>query len=170
MIVGEIEPITVDFGRFYQFGAAEADVIIFSNPEASDYSVTVTSTEYCDAIGPAVSFGTLEFCYSPFVFPPAIPNTSTVTFTEENWEICRNEDGACHSGTLPGIVRGTVLAGEMIDGTSWNDRIHGNAGDDIINGMCGSDQVFGNGGDDILIIDAVCGDDETIWNDMTPGD
>ena len=169
MIVGEIEPITVDFGRFHHVGPTEEDVIIFSNPDVSDYSVTVTSTEFCDSI-PPIEFGPLVLCYSPLVFPPLVPFTSTVTLVEENWEICRNEDNQCFSGTLPGIVRGNNPAGETIFGTSWNDRIHGNAGDDIIDGMCGSDQVNGNGGDDILIIDAACDRDETVWNDMTPGD
>ena len=58
----------------------------------------------------------------------------------------------------------------MINGTSMNDRIFGNAGDDIINGMCGADTITGGGGDDIIIADSACEPDEFTWLDMNVGD
>merc|ERR1712048_1166394 len=156
MITGEISPITlVDFGEESvrpilpgpfppMVPPPVHDKIIFSNPDVSDYPAEVSSEDYCAALPPVV-FGPFTLC---FPLMGSDSTSSTVTFEGENWEICRNSDNECHSGSLPGIIRGSLPSGETIDGTSLNDRIFGNAGDDIINGMCGTDQIRGEGGND----------------------
>ena len=128
------------------------DKIIFKNPELTDQSATVS----CDTVIALTGDNS---------FPPGFFD---VILTGIDYSICRQDGGGspnCFTGTIPGVVEGTILDDSMLIGTSNADRIDGKDGNDVIDGKDGKDRIIGGNGDDTIIYD-VSYLEETRFEDM----